>query len=270
MSTEAPIPGSPEHAAAMVALAEAEGVQVRVLDSQGRNSIQEVIEEVRTLEVPTDNASANPETAPEVDPNAPQENPAFQEFYKEFAETGDVAEASKAKILEITRKSGIPDAMVEAYIAGQKALKSAESVASQAETNKANAEAFAQAEAVKAGFAAAGGEQAYTQMTQWAKANMSEAEIKAFNSQVEGSKESALLAIEGLKARWSRATGQVPGRTVTGDARGNGSGLSGFSSQDEMVAAMSDKRYSSDSKYRQQVAQRLALTNDGVTGTRIR
>ncbi|MGQ0595847.1 capsid assembly protein [Aquabacterium sp.] len=261
---QTPVPGSPEHAAAMVALAEAEGVQIRTLDSQGRTVTQEDIQ----TDVPVNEPEAPQETQQTTEQS--QTDSPFKEFYTEFAEKGDISEASKTKLLELTRSKGLDDALVEAYIDGQKALKGAQTTQEQAAALEANKLEVARNESYKAGITAAGGEDAYKQMTAWARTNLSDAELKAFNAQVEVSKEAAMLAIDGLKSRWTRATGQVPGRTLSGGAAGDGSGITAFSSQEDVETAMSDKRYANDPKFRAQVAKRLALTDASVMGIRIR
>lgn len=257
----APVPGSPEHAQAMIALAESEGVQVRVLDGQGRTvpeaPADEPPQDTPPVDAPTD---VPPEDAPTAeDPPASPLAP----FMDEFAKTGDISAESRTKLLEETRKMGLQDEFVDAYIAGQKALKGASQTAEQQAT-------LAREDAQRAGFAAAGGEAQYKQMVSWAAANLSPAEVSAFNAQVDASKEAALLAIEGLKARYQRATGTPPGRTLSGGASGPSSNVTGFANQEDVTAAMADPRYRTSATYRQQVSQRLALTNDAVLGIRIR
>lgn len=66
-------------------------------------------------------------------------------------------------------------------------------------------------------------------------------------------------------ASHSKKFGKAPARSVTRrapavPAQGTSKGAVGFESQREMIAAMSDKRYSSDAKYRQSVEAKVAAS----------
>ena len=101
----------------------------------------------------------------------------------------------------------------------------------------------------------AGGEQKYAQIINWAKSNLSEQKITAFDEVVNtGSVQAIQLAVSGLKAEYDNANG-VEGRMVTGKAPTNSGDV--FRSQQELVAAMNDPRYDRDPAYRQDVIQKL-------------
>ena len=101
----------------------------------------------------------------------------------------------------------------------------------------------------------AGGEQKYAQIINWAKSNLSEQKITAFDEVVNtGSVQAIQLAVSGLKAEYDNANG-VEGRMVTGKAPQNSGDV--FRSQQELVAAMNDPRYDRDPAYRQDVIQKL-------------
>ena len=101
----------------------------------------------------------------------------------------------------------------------------------------------------------AGGEQQYAQIVNWAKTNLPQDQIIAFDEVVNtGSVQAIQLAVSGLKAEYDSANG-VEGRMVTGKAPTKSG--DGFRSQQELVAAMNDPRYDRDPAYRQDVIQKL-------------
>lgn len=106
---------------------------------------------------------------------------------------------------------------------------------------------------------AIGGRQAYDSMAAWARQNLSTSEQAAFNQQVSAGKESATLALMGLKARFEAVNGRVPQTHISGTPAGI-SGGDTFRDRSEFLTAMADSRYSSDSAYRQSVYQKLART----------
>ena len=101
----------------------------------------------------------------------------------------------------------------------------------------------------------AGGDQAYANIINWAKSNLPQEKITAFDEVVNtGSVQAIQLAVSGLKAEYDNANG-VEGRMVTGKAPQNSGDV--FRSQQELVAAMNDPRYDRDPAYRQDVIQKL-------------
>ena len=102
----------------------------------------------------------------------------------------------------------------------------------------------------------AGGDQAYANIINWAKSNLPQEKITAFDEVVNtGSIQAIQLAVSGLKSEYDNANG-VEGRMVTGKTAPNNSG-DVFRSQQELVAAMNDPRYDRDPAYRQDVIQKL-------------
>jgi len=102
---------------------------------------------------------------------------------------------------------------------------------------------------------AAGGDRAYANIVNWAKSNLSQQKIAAFDEVVNtGSVQAIQLAVSGLKAEYDNANG-VEGRMVTGKAPQNSGDV--FRSQAELVRAMSDSRYDSDPAYRQDIIEKL-------------
>ena len=101
----------------------------------------------------------------------------------------------------------------------------------------------------------AGGEKAYANIVNWAKTNLPQDQIQAFDEVVNtGSVQAIRLAVSGLKAEYDNANG-VEGRMVTGKTAPNNGEV--FRSQAELVRAMNDSRYDSDPAYRQDVIEKL-------------
>ena len=105
----------------------------------------------------------------------------------------------------------------------------------------------------------AGGDQAYANVVNWAKNNLEQNQVNAFDEVVNtGSIEAIKLAVAGLKAQYDNANG-VEGRMVTGKAPINSGDI--YRSQAELVAAMNDPRYDRDPAYRQDVIEKLDRSN---------
>ena len=155
----------------------------------------------------------------------------MESLSEEYAKEGKLADGSY-KSLE---KAGIPKDYVDRFIAGQQAI------------------ADQQSSSVKE---MVGGTQAYDSMSEWASQNLSETEKTAYNSAVNSKDlESVKLAVVGLKARYSQATGSEP-TLVEGKA--SASGEQGFQSWAQVTQAMSDPRYAKDVAYQTEVKNKLA------------
>ena len=101
----------------------------------------------------------------------------------------------------------------------------------------------------------AGGEKQYANIVNWAKTNLPEDQIQAFDEVVNtGSVQAIQLAVSGLKAEYDNANG-VEGKMVTGKTAPNNGDV--FRSQAELVRAMNDPRYDNDPAYRQDVIEKL-------------
>ena len=101
----------------------------------------------------------------------------------------------------------------------------------------------------------AGGEQQYTEMLQWAKDTLNPQEIQMFDTVMErGDPLAAFFAVRSLSYRYIDSLGR-DGKMITGTApRGDGSQ---FTSQAEVVEAMSDPRYDRDPAFRQKIMKKL-------------
>ena len=150
---------------------------------------------------------------------------------EEFAKDGKLADGSYTSL----EKAGIPKDYVDRFIAGQQAI------------------ADQQSSSVKE---MVGGTQAYDTMSEWAGQNLSETEKTAYNSAVNSKDlEAVKLAVVGLKARYSQATGSEP-KLVEG--KSSVSGEQGFQSWAQVTQAMSDPRYAKDVAYQAEVKNKLA------------
>ena len=150
---------------------------------------------------------------------------------EEYAKDGKLADGS----YESLQKAGIPKDYVDRFIAGQQAI------------------ADQQSSSVKE---MVGGTQAYDSMSEWASQNLSETEKTAYNSAVNSKDlEAVKLAVVGLKARYSQATGSEP-KLVEG--KSSASGEQGFQSWAQVTQAMSDPRYAKDVAYQTEVKNKLA------------
>ena len=92
-------------------------------------------------------------------------------------------------------------------------------------------------------------------MLQWATENLSESEVKMFDTVTDqGNPLAAFFAVRALSYRFNDAKG-YDGKMVTG--RSPRSDGDQFSSQAEVVEAMSDPRYDRDPAFRQQIMKKL-------------
>ena len=106
----------------------------------------------------------------------------------------------------------------------------------------------------------AGGEKAYTDMVNWASNNLDQNSIDAFDNIINtGSVDAIKFAVNGLKAQYRDANG-YEGTMVTGKAPVESKDA--FRSQQELVAAMSDRRYDNDPAYRMDVMEKLERSDN--------
>jgi len=83
-----------------------------------------------------------------------------------------------------------------------------------------------------------GGDEAYTEMAEWAASNMSDGEKKAYNTAVNSKDmDTVKLAVDGLKAKYESANGSEPSLT---QGKATPTTEQGYASWAEVTAAMSD------------------------------
>lgn len=158
----------------------------------------------------------------------------YDAFVQEFMETGGLSEDAYQALQE----AGIPEDIVDQYIEGQQAVLN---------DIRSNA------------YEAAGGEQEYNQMINWATNNLSEGMIDAFNASLEtGDVDQAMFAIQGLAAQYRSAVGVSP-NLMQGGTTGTAAGS--YQSVAEVTRDMGDPRYASDPAFRQMVALKIQNSN---------
>ena len=101
----------------------------------------------------------------------------------------------------------------------------------------------------------AGGESNYNTVVEWAASNLGDRQIDAFDSVVDSGNPAAInIAFQGLQAAYNEANG-YEGRMLQGKAPSSAGET--FRSQAELVAAMGDPRYETDSAYRADIIAKL-------------
>ena len=104
-----------------------------------------------------------------------------------------------------------------------------------------------------------GGDEQYGMMITWAKDNLSESEIAAYNTAVNNPDiETVKLAVSGLQSRYQASEGKDPS-LVKGTASGTGEG--GYTSWAQVTKDMADDRYSKDPAFQAEVKQKIANSN---------
>ena len=105
----------------------------------------------------------------------------------------------------------------------------------------------------------AGGDEGYTEMMTWAKANLKEAEVNMYDQVMDqGNPLAAFFAVQALKYRFDDAKG-VDGEMLQGKAPKTTGDT--FKSQAQVVKAMSDPQYDKDPAYRQAIYDKLERSN---------
>jgi hypothetical protein len=104
-----------------------------------------------------------------------------------------------------------------------------------------------------------GGEAEYNKMIEWAAANLSADEVEGFNQIINTQPMASVkMAISGLHARYSAVEGREP-KLIGGRApKGN---TDKFESTAQLVAAMSDPKYSTDPAYQRKVQEKLSRSS---------
>ena len=188
---------------------------------------------------------AKPVDPPAVDPAAtPPANPEaalaekgldLQDFSAEFAQKGELSAESYEKL----GKAGYSRQIVDQYIEGQRA------VAARFETDI---------------MSEVGGSEKYSEITTWAKANLTPTEIAAYNTAVSsGNADQAKLAALGLGAKFEKANGSDPQRLLGGQSSGSTGDV--FESMAQVTAAMKDPLYKNDPAFRAKIQAKLSRSN---------
>ena len=233
----APVPGTPEYEAAMVAKVD-ENAAKAVSDAQG--------------DVLTEPVQAAEEKAPE---EAEKKSDESSEGGKKDDATDTAEEAAKAAGLDYAslqaeweagglseesyqalEKVGFGKDIVDQHIAGMEALATLH---------------IMQAEE------AAGGKDQLAAMQGWAAKALPAEDIKAYNDAVMGGKDQMLKAVGDLRTKYEAEYGRQPGLL---GGRNASEGMQGYGSRAEMTADMRDPRYAKDASFRAKVAAKIGAT----------
>jgi len=162
----------------------------------------------------------------------------YQGMNTKWQETGKL-EDDDYKALE---SAGFSKDMVEAYLDGV-----------QYRAEQDSQLAAKEVAAIKNEF---GGEQVYTEMIQWAAANLDKGEVDAFNSMLKTSNPHQIrIAVAGIQAAYMNNAAREP-KLVGG--RASRAAATKFESTAQVVAAMNDPKYKEDPAYRKQVEEKLS------------
>jgi len=104
------------------------------------------------------------------------------------------------------------------------------------------------------------GAEGYNEMAEWAKANLDQAEKKAFNNILNsGDLHSTRFAIEALYNRYKNVNPNEPNLLKGNKPSSSSSDM--FESRQQLMDAISDSRYAKDPAYRKKVEQKLERSN---------
>jgi hypothetical protein len=243
----APVPGSPEYDAAMIA--EAGGTPApagtptpaptdTLIDGKFKSQ-DDLLKAYKELEKklggkPADTPTPTPDAAslkmaPEVQDILTKAGLSEAALTDEYTKDGKLSDDTYAKLGAV----GVPKSMVDAYVAGQ---------------------AAAGAKFVSDVHALAGGPEAFGALTKWAQTNASPDDLKAYNAAIDsGDMGRIRLAVSAFNGAYKNANPSLVGGTVAPLA-------TGYRSQAEMNAAIQDPRYRKDEAYRADVYAKIALT----------
>lgn len=158
----------------------------------------------------------------------------FDDAAAEYERDGKLSERTYQDL----EKAGFGRNLVDAYIAGVEA--------------RSNAVANTIMNSV-------GGQEAYNKIANYI-ASKGDSAIDAYNNLVEQGNVSAIsMFLSGVQAEMTLKNG-TSNRTIMG-SQVSANVNSGYTSQDEMVKAMSDPRYESDMRYREEVVNKLRNSN---------
>lgn len=159
----------------------------------------------------------------------------LSKFSEEWAEKGELSETSYEEL----QKLGYPKEFVDTYIEGFQALQDRQ---------------------IGEVYKTVGGEDNYKSMIEWASTNLSKEEVESYDNIITNNDPSQTkLAVKGLWAQYTEANGKQP--KLIGGSQSSTSSVTPFRSTAEVVKAMSDPRYSTDSAYRKDVEKRLEFSD---------
>jgi hypothetical protein len=166
-------------------------------------------------------------------------------YFAEFQENGSLSEKSIKSIVA----KGIPENVVQDYLAGVKAQQTLQ----QQESEKITTEIFDMT----------GGRESYQAMQQWAKESLTPEEKKTFNDAVYSSNPAlAKLAVQGLYSRFTQANTSHEIQLLSGNTEGVPNSFQGaYSSWAEVKRDMARPEYKTDTAFQSQVRTKLARSS---------
>lgn len=154
----------------------------------------------------------------------------------EFEESGQLSEDT----LKAIEKAGYPRDVVNGLIEARRALDDAY-------TQKV--------------YDYVGGEKEYQSLANWMRGNLPKETINAFNEAVDGGNINVVkMMLDGVKAQRISKQGTRKPMIIGGTTKGTPSNQ-GFANKQEMVTAMSDKRYGVDREYTLSVERKMMYSN---------
>jgi hypothetical protein len=181
---------------------------------------------------PAASATPAPATAPQ-SLDIPTQQPTqfdFAPFSAELQKNGKLSDQS----YQTLANKGFPRDLVDGYIEGTSAREQRR---------------------VSTVYQAAGGQQQFDAIRNWAASTLNPAEITSLNNALNNPDVNiASLAAQGLAARYAAANGVTPDLTMGKTAA---AGVEGYASRDEMVRDMMDPRYNTDEAFRETVVRKI-------------
>jgi hypothetical protein len=165
----------------------------------------------------------------------------FQDMNVRWQQTGTLESGDYDQLAE----AGFNREMVDAYLSGL-----------QYKATQDTALSVKEVASIKESL---GGEAEYNKMIEWAAENLSADEVEGFNQIINTQPMASVkMAITGLHARYSAVEGREP--KLIGGRAPKGS-TDKFESTAQLVAAMSDPKYSTDPAYQRKVQEKLSRSS---------
>lgn len=159
----------------------------------------------------------------------------FNAFSDEFTRDGALSDNSYGKL----EAAGLPRAVVDQYIAGQRALADHYTTEVQAAT---------------------GGVEGFAEMSRWAQANATQDELKAYNDAIDsGDVSRAKLAAAGLYQKFLSSGHGAEPNLLTGS--GKATSLDQYESVAQLQKDMASSEYKTDPAFRKKVQDKLGRSS---------
>ena len=198
-------------------------------------SAEEMAKAYSELERKMSSPEVAEEQEEEMRDNLDQAGVDYDAMSQEFFENGELSEAS----YETLDKAGVPRSIVDSYIESQVAIADAQRSALMSEV---------------------GGEEGYSQLTQWAADNLEEAEINYYNEVMDSNNPNAIkMAVRAVAARRDAAEGMEPQVNLSGSSRAAGG--NSYESVTQLMQDMQSPSYDNDPAFRAKVEAKLANSN---------